>query len=183
MVFLDFHGRVLQSSSDTGYYYNKRFSDKPNFKAYCNLYLLLRMRRAVFVKWLECCCCVSWHLLNYLVRSKFGLSSYDDKIRVTTVFGTGRATTTDSPGLIGEINTPIDTVYSVDENYLYITDQNGGGLIRKLVVTSEGVAASSLQLYGVKTVFAGRELQYHPICILITFIRCQLQLLPIPGQE
>ena len=118
-----------------------------------------------------------------LVRSKFGLSSYDDKIRVTTVFGTGRAATTDSPGLIGEINTPIDTVYSVDENYLYVTDQNGGGLIRKLVVTREGVAASSLQLYGVKTVFNGMELQYHPICILTTCISCQLQLLPIPGQE
>jgi hypothetical protein len=118
-----------------------------------------------------------------LVRSKFGLSSYDDKIRVTSVFGTGRQQTTDSPGLIGEINTPIDTVYSVDENYLYMTDLNGGGLIRKLVVTSDGVASSGLVLYGVKTVFSGMELQYHLKCILITFISCQLQFLPIPGQE
>ena len=99
------------------------------------------------------------------VRSKFGLSSYDDKIRVTTVFGTGRAATTDSPGLIGEIKTPIDTVYSVDENYLYITDQNGGGLIRKLVVTNDGITSSDVSLtvlYGVKTVFTGiLQLKYH----------------------
>ena len=46
-------------------------------------------------------------------------TSYDDKIRVTTVFGTGRVATTDSPGLIGEINTPIDSVFDSSQNYLY----------------------------------------------------------------
>jgi hypothetical protein len=70
-----------------------------------------------------------------LVTAELFLSSYDDKIRVTTVFGTGRVATTDSPGLIGEINTPTDLIFDATENYLYITDFNGGGLIRKIVVT------------------------------------------------
>jgi hypothetical protein len=65
--------------------------------------------------------------------------SYDENIVVTTIFGSGRASSTDSPGLSGEVNTPIDVAFSADENYLYITDQNGGGLIRKLAVTSAGV--------------------------------------------
>ena len=78
------------------------------------------------------------------------LSSYDDKVRVNTVFGTGRQATTDSTGLIGEINNPIDAVFDSTENYLYLTDQQGGGLLRKLTVTS-----SAGTLYGVKTVFAG----------------------------
>jgi hypothetical protein len=95
------------------------------------------------------------------------ITIYDDKIRVTSVFGTGRAATTDSPGLIGEVNTPIDTVYSVDENYLYITDLNGGGLIRKLVVMNEGVTSSDVSLtvlYGVKTVFTGTIAKSSHIC-------------------
>ena len=86
------------------------------------------------------------------------LSSYDDKIRVTTVFGTGRAQSTDSPSLIGEINHPTGCVLDLTQNYLYLTDQNGGGLIRKLVVTFSGVLTSDNYfnaIYGVKTVFAG----------------------------
>jgi len=77
---------------------------------------------------------------------------YDDKIRVTTIFGTGRAATTDSTGLIGEINTPIDNVFDLTQSYLYLTDQNGGGLIRKLSVTS---STAFTQIYAVKTVFIG----------------------------
>ena len=75
-----------------------------------------------------------------------------DKIRVTTIFGTGRAVTTDSTGLIGEINTPIDNVFDLTQSYLYLTDQNGGGLIRKLSVTS---STAFTQIYAVKTVFIG----------------------------
>jgi hypothetical protein len=90
-----------------------------------------------------------------LVTADLFLSSYDDKIRVTTVFGTGRVATTDSPGLIGEINTPTDLVFDATENYLYITDFNGGGLIRKLVVTTSGFTTDLTSLYSVKTVFAG----------------------------
>jgi len=77
---------------------------------------------------------------------------YNDKIRVTTIFGTGRAVTTDSPGLIGEINTPIDNVFDSTQSYLYLTDQNGGGLIRKLSVTS---STAFSQIYAVKVIFAG----------------------------
>jgi hypothetical protein len=83
---------------------------------------------------------------------KIGLTSYDDKIRVTTVFGTGSTATTDSPGLIGEINTPIDTEFDSTLSYLYLTDLNGGGLIRKLSVTA---STAFSQIYAVKTVFTG----------------------------
>ena len=78
------------------------------------------------------------------------LGSYE----VTTVFGTGRATTTDSPGLIGEINHPMDSVFDSTENYLYLTDQNGGGLIRKLAVTSTTWDLYT-RIYSVMTVFTG----------------------------
>jgi len=86
------------------------------------------------------------------IAESISLESYDEKIRITTVFGTGRATTTDSTGLIGEINTPIDNVFDSTQNYLYLTDQNGGGLIRKLAVTS---STAFPQIYAVKTVFVG----------------------------
>ena len=79
---------------------------------------------------------------------------YDDKIVVTTVFGTGKATTTDSPGLNGEVNTPYDNIFDLSEAYLYITDKNGGGLIRKLAVTDK-YSAPFTSLYAVKTVFTG----------------------------
>jgi DNA-binding beta-propeller fold protein YncE len=82
-----------------------------------------------------------------------------EAIRVTTVFGTGRAVTTDSPGLIGEINNPIDSVFDSTQSYLYLTDQNGGGLIRKLAVTS---STAFSQIYAAKTVFAG--IMSVPIC-------------------
>ena len=85
------------------------------------------------------------------------LSSYDDKMRVTTVFGTGRFATTDSPGLIGEVNAPTDLIFDATENYLYITDQNGGGLIRKLVVTTSGASTGLTQLYSIKSVFVGEK--------------------------
>ena len=75
-----------------------------------------------------------------------------EAIRVTTVFGTGRAATTDTAGLAGEINTPIDSVFDSSQNYIYLTDQNGGGLIRKLAVTS---STAFSQIYAVKTVFTG----------------------------
>ena len=55
------------------------------------------------------------------------MSSYDDKIRVNTVFGTGRVVTTDSPG-----NLIIQLI--VSENCLYLTDMNGGGLMRTVNV-------------------------------------------------
>jgi hypothetical protein len=67
----------------------------------------------------------------------------------------GRGTTTDSTGLIGEIQSPTDLVYDVNEDYLYITDLNGGGLIRKLAVTEAAVTGTFDALYGVKTVFEG----------------------------
>jgi len=57
--------------------------------------------------------------------------------------------------LIGEVNTPIDAVFDATENYLYITDMNGGGLIRKLVVTYEGTTSDLPSLYSVKSVFVG----------------------------
>ena len=95
---------------------------------------------------------VLFSLWNCVGAIEIGLTSYDDKIRVTTVFGTGRAVTTDSPGLIGEISAPIDNVFDSTESYLYLTDQNGGGLIRKLSVTS---STAFSQIYAVKTVFAG----------------------------
>jgi len=97
--------------------------------------------------------------------------------KVTTVFGTGRAATTDSPGLIGEINTPVDSVFDLSQNYLYLTDQNGGGLIRKLAVTSAAVFS---QIYAVKTVFSGRfEVAW--LILNITTFRGELQFLPILG--
>jgi hypothetical protein len=75
---------------------------------------------------------------------------------VQTVFGTGRATTTDSPGLHGEINTPTDSIFDSTENYLYLTDQNGGGLIRKLAVTVLPIATNVIATpYASKTVFTG----------------------------
>ena len=97
-----------------------------------------------------------------LVTADLFLSSYDDKIRVTTVFGTGRAATTDSRGLIGEINTPIDLIFDATENYLYITDKAGGGLIRKLVVANSPSAFTTdlPSLYSVKTIFQGVNFNY-----------------------
>jgi len=83
------------------------------------------------------------------VRNELQLSSYDDKIIVNTVFGTGRSATTDSIGLIGEINSPLDIIFDSTETYLYMSDMAGGGLIRKLSVTSAN------SLYSVKTVFTG----------------------------
>jgi hypothetical protein len=82
------------------------------------------------------------------------LASYDDKIRVQTVFGTGRATTTDTTGLDGEINNPFDNIFDPTENYLYLTDQNGGGIMRKLAVTNRFTTPYSAR-YFVKTVFVG----------------------------
>ena len=102
------------------------------------------------------------------------VSSYDDKARVTTVFGTGRAVTTDSPGLIGEINTPTDAIFSVDENYLYLTDLNGGGLLRKLVVTNSGISNSDVNfnsLYGIKTVFTGLPFVIIVACVFHNLLR------------
>ena len=77
---------------------------------------------------------------------------HDCTVMVTAVFGTGRATTTDTVGLNGEINTPVDSIFDPSENYLYMTDQNGGGLIRKLAVA----AFLSVTQYSVKTVFVGK---------------------------
>jgi hypothetical protein len=73
---------------------------------------------------------------------------------VETVFGTGRATTTDSPGLAGEINNPTGAVYDFTEKYVYLSDNNGGGLIRKLAVTDD-FTSQFTQQYSVKTVFTG----------------------------
>jgi hypothetical protein len=81
---------------------------------------------------------------------------YLPEINVVAVFGTGRATTTDTVGLNGEINAPIDSIYDPTENYLYLTDQNGGGLIRKLAVTNQYSAPYS-SIYFVKTVFVGKR--------------------------
>ena len=78
---------------------------------------------------------------------------------VDTVFGTGHATTTDSPGLAGEINNPIGAVYDLTENYVYLSDNNGGGLIRKLAVTQAYAPPFQGQYY-VKTVFAGVNCNY-----------------------
>ena len=128
-------------------------------------------------------------LANFQKIRNVGLSSYDDKIRVTSVFGTGRATTTDSTGLIGEINNPVDLVYDVNENYLYITDLNGGGLLRKLAVTEAAVTGTFDALYGVKTVFAGKAsiIFNHFSSTLFNFLYCflifryKLQLLRVFG--
>jgi hypothetical protein len=89
-------------------------------------------------------------------NSDVHLSSYDGKILVNTVFGTGRPTTTDTTGLDGEINAPIDSIYDPSETYLYLTDQNGGGLIRKLAVTSQFTSPYTA-LFFVKTVFVGND--------------------------
>ena len=70
------------------------------------------------------------------------------------MFGTGRATTTDTVGLNGEINSPIDSIYDPTENYLYLSDQNGGGLIRKLAVTNQ-YSSPFASIFYVKTVFVG----------------------------
>jgi len=79
---------------------------------------------------------------------------YLPDINVVTVFGTGRATTTDTVGLNGEINSPIDSIYDPTENYLYLSDQNGGGLIRKLAVTNQ-YSSPFASIFYVKTVFVG----------------------------
>ena len=92
---------------------------------------------------------------KHIGKYNIDLSSYDDKILVNTVFGTGRAATTDSTGIIGDINRPTSAVYSRDENYLYITDLNGGGVIRKLAVTKSFASPFSV-IYSVKTVFIGK---------------------------
>jgi len=98
---------------------------------------------------------IAFFTLCKIAASDISLSSYDDKIRVTSVFGTGRVATTDSPGLVGEINVPTDLIFDATENYLYITDHNGGGLIRKLVVTNSGISSDLTSLYGIKSVFVG----------------------------
>jgi len=61
------------------------------------------------------------------------LSSYDAAIQVRNVFGSGFAKTTDSPGLIGEVNNPVGLIWDINEQFVYTTDKNGGGLIRKLI--------------------------------------------------
>jgi hypothetical protein len=71
---------------------------------------------------------------------------------VTTVFGSGRPTTTDTVGLDGEINSPIDAIFEPTENYLYMTDRTGGGLVRKLAVTNQYSGIFTAK-YFVKTVF------------------------------
>jgi len=97
--------------------------------------------------------------------STLELSSYDDKLVVNTVFGTGRAATTDSPGLIGEINTPIDSIFDSTETYLYLTDMNGGGLLRKLAVSS-AYTTPFTSLFSVKTVWAG----FISCCLLLHLV-------------
>ena len=61
------------------------------------------------------------------------LSSYDSEVVVSVAFGSGYARTTDSPSLLGEINNPIGLVWDVNEQFIYSTDHNGGGLIRKFI--------------------------------------------------
>jgi hypothetical protein len=80
-------------------------------------------------------------------------------IYVGQIFGTGRASSTDSPALLGEINAPIAAVFDATENYVYLTDMNGGGLIRKLAVTSNYSTPFTTQ-YFVKTVFTGSYLNF-----------------------
>lgn len=80
-------------------------------------------------------------------------SSYENGILVDRVFGSGRATSTDAPGLNGEINSPIDVAFDETSNYIYLTDQQGKGLIRKVGVTNDVVAPFRQSPYYSKTVF------------------------------
>ena len=61
------------------------------------------------------------------------LASYDSQITIRNTFGTGKPQTTDSPGLIGEVNNPIALTWDLNEQFIYTSDKNGGGLIRKLI--------------------------------------------------
>ena len=88
--------------------------------------------------------------------------SNNPKILVDTVFGTGRAASTDSTGLLGEINSPRAAVFDKSENYIYLTDYNGGGLIRKLAVTSNFTTPFKAK-YSVKTVFSGKMIFHNLI--------------------
>ena len=90
----------------------------------------------------------------YAAAAAVSLENYADPIIINTVFGTGRTTSTDSPGLLGEIFYPIGLTFDVTETYLYATDNSGGGAIRK--ITASGV-------YDGKTVFPG-----------VNFDTCQL---------
>jgi DNA-binding beta-propeller fold protein YncE len=74
---------------------------------------------------------------------------------VSTVFGNGYPITTDSPGLIGSVNNPSGAVYDKTENYVYVSDFNGGGLIRKLAVSPSNWQSPFTLQYDVKTVFFG----------------------------
>jgi len=65
------------------------------------------------------------------------VSSYDDKIRVNTVFGTGRIVTTDSPGKL-IIQLIVSKIF-----FVYLTDMNGGGLTRKRSVHANTVGVTS----------------------------------------
>jgi len=76
----------------------------------------------------------------------------DTLVEVVAVFGNGIATSTDSLGLIGSVNTPFDSIFDVTESYLYMTDQNGGGLLRKLAVAPPFVNPFNL-IYTPKTIF------------------------------
>jgi len=76
----------------------------------------------------------------------------DTLVEVVAVFGNGIATSTDSLGLIGSVNTPFDSIFDVTESYLYMTDQNGGGLLRKLAVAPPFVNPFN-QIYTPKTIF------------------------------
>ena len=108
-------------------------------------------------------------LLSFLIgcaayKNLNRLTSYDDKVVVRTVFGTGRPATTDSIGLLGEINTPTDIEFDTTETYLYMTDLNGGGLLRKLAAASN-YGSPFTSLFSVKTVFTGLYLlnYYHQL--------------------
>ena len=79
-----------------------------------------------------------------------------NRIIVNTVLGTGRASSTDSIGTLGEINSPYAAVFDRTENYVYLTDMSGGGLIRKLAVTSQFDQPFD-QKYSVKTIFTGNS--------------------------
>ena len=84
---------------------------------------------------------------------------YDNKTVVQTIFGSTRQATSDTPALNGDIGNPQGTAFDLTEKFIYISEQSGGGNIRKLSVDQSlprsNTGAVGTVLYSVGTVWKG----------------------------
>jgi hypothetical protein len=80
--------------------------------------------------------------------------SNNNELFVRTIFGTGRAISTNETGIFGSTDAPIDAIFDYSENYIYMTDNGNGGQIRKLAVT-DSYELPFTSKYSVEAVFKG----------------------------